>query len=98
MRIAKQRLDLADILDSAGRIDFADGDRSAKPALLTGIGQRARYRLQESDSDRSALRAQDRRDSDRATRCGDRAKRRGMQEFAAGETLAVVGQGSASSD
>ena len=49
LRIAEHRLDLSDPLDAAGRVDLLDRDRRAEPALLAGIGQRARYRLQEAD-------------------------------------------------
>ena len=91
LRVAEHRLDLcADLLDAAGSVDLVDRDRGAEPALLAGIGQRARYRLQEADLYGSALRAQNRGCRQHTTGgCGSR-ERRCLQKFAAGNAVVVA--------
>src|SRR6185437_6253298 len=74
-------------------VDFIDRDRGAEPALLTGIRQRARYRLQETDFHRAALSANNRRHSERAARGRGNGERGCLQKFTATESIVTVRHG-----
>src|ERR1019366_9515527 len=89
LRIAEHRIDLgaAPALEAAGGVGFTPRDRAAEPTLLTGIGQRARYRLQKSDFYGAALGAQNRRRSERTARRGDGRERGRLQKFSATESI-----------
>jgi hypothetical protein len=86
-------VDFSDLLDAAGSVDLVDRDRGAEPALLAGIGQRARYRLQEADLYGSALRAQNRGCRQHATGGRGSRERRCLQKFAAGNAVVVAWHG-----
>ena len=92
LRVAQHRFDpgAAQRLDAAGRIDLLDRHHGADPALLAGIGQRARDRMQHADLHRGALRAQHGRGVQDSGRRRGGAQRRRLQEPAAahGQQLA----------
>ena len=84
LRVAEQGFDLCAVecLDAAGSVDGVDRHLRAEPALLAGIGQRTRHRMQDADLHRCALRAQHRRGGD-----DGRAERGRLQECAAIEPV-----------
>jgi hypothetical protein len=84
LRVPQHRFDpgAAQRLDTAGRIDLLDRHHGADPALLAGIGQRARDRMQHPDLHRRALRAHHGRGVQDSGRRGGGQRRR-LQEPAA---------------
>ena len=82
LRIAKHRFDLraAQSLDPAGGVDFVNCHQCADAALLSGVRQCTRDRVQHAQFHRRALRTQHGRRMQECNRGSGRAQSRGVEK------------------